>query len=90
MADARFYTATFDLRPTGSLHLMARLRQYLTHKVDHRRTPASSRKLDDLDERLLADVGIERRTTVVGWTPAAHGDNPTPIVTTSYRSRQDE
>ncbi|WP_149335979.1 DUF1127 domain-containing protein [Neorhizobium sp. P12A] len=87
MADARFNTTIFDPHSTGSPTLIEWLRRHLTHKVDHRDTSASSRELDDLDEHLLSDVGIERKNTIVGWTPAAHGNDPTSIVTTSYQSR---
>lgn len=89
MADSRFFATGFDFSGAISHHprpgLSVRMTSYVAARMRHLRPGISCRRLDDLDEHLLADIGIERTEKVVGWTPAPHGLDPTSITTTSYQ-----
>jgi uncharacterized protein YjiS (DUF1127 family) len=89
MADSRFFATGFDFSGPVSHHpgagLSMRLRRYFMARMRRPQPGISCRRLDDLDEHLLADIGIERTENVTGWTPAPHGLDPTSITTTSYQ-----
>jgi uncharacterized protein YjiS (DUF1127 family) len=89
MADSRFFAAGFNYSGPISHHprpgLAKRVGHYFSERM-HRQRTVACRHLDDLDQHLLDDVGIERRGKVVGWVPSAHGGDPTSITENSYRS----